>query len=103
MAARFRCWIEHRYDETNCDVGAGFDTPFLALTGFLDYRKRISEEEIQDTIYVVDINGPGVSYHKFITDGFGSWWNARCPDCGNEMQIMRPGDCRCVNCYDGVE
>lgn len=30
-----------------------------------------------------------------ISDGFGSTWPARCPDCGAPMQIVRPGDARC--------
>ena len=36
----------------------------------------------------------------FITDGFGSYWPSKCPDCGAPMQVVRPGDCRCsAECY----
>jgi len=37
---------------------------------------------------------------NFITDGFGSYWPSKCPNCGAPMQVVRPGDCRCsAECY----
>lgn len=30
-----------------------------------------------------------------ISDGFGSIWEALCPECGGEMIVVRPGDARC--------
>lgn len=32
---------------------------------------------------------------EFITDGFQNWWYRVCPFCGADMQIVRPGKCRC--------
>ena len=37
-----------------------------------------------------------------ITDGFGSYWEKYCEECGDEIAIMRPGDARCIRCYDKV-
>ena len=33
-----------------------------------------------------------------ISDGFGNTWDAECPHCGGEMQVVRPGDARCGKC-----
>lgn len=41
-----------------------------------------------------------------ISDGFGNTWDAECPKCGGEMQVVRPGDARCWRCESvraGVE
>lgn len=35
-----------------------------------------------------------------IDDGFGNYWPDKCPDCGADMHVIRPGDCRCsAECY----
>lgn len=39
---------------------------------------------------VLDDNGT-------IADGHGNEWGNTCPDCGANMQVMRPGDARCEN------
>ena len=33
----------------------------------------------------------------WIDDGCGNFWPDKCPDCGADMQVVRPGDCRCSN------
>ena len=49
----------------------------------------------------VEANGKVTGYEfklrKTITDGHGNEWVANCPECGGEMQVMRPGDARCRN------
>jgi hypothetical protein len=30
-----------------------------------------------------------------ITDGYGNWFPARCPDCGAPYELIRPGKARC--------
>lgn len=32
---------------------------------------------------------------NWIDDGCGNYWPDKCPDCGADMQVVRPGDCRC--------
>ena len=36
---------------------------------------------------------------EYITNDCGNYWNRYC-ECGKEMSIMRPGDARCIVCYD---
>lgn len=36
---------------------------------------------------------------ELITDDCGNWWPKYC-ECGEEIAIMRPGDARCIRCYD---
>ena len=32
-----------------------------------------------------------------LDDGHGNLWEAACPECGERMQIMRPGEVQCPN------
>lgn len=32
---------------------------------------------------------------KYIDDGFGNRWNRLCPNCGAELEIVRPGKVQC--------
>lgn len=38
-----------------------------------------------------------------IADGFGNTFPRWCPDCGAEMEIVRPGKVQCSNACDGRE
>ena len=35
----------------------------------------------------------------YITDGYGTYWERYC-ECGEKMSIMRPGEARCIVCYN---
>lgn len=37
----------------------------------------------------------GTRVKTWITDGFGRYWPAYCPECGAAMAVVRPGDARC--------
>lgn len=40
-----------------------------------------------------------IEKERFIEDGFGGMWNARCPNCKRQiMQIVRPGKVQCPKC-----
>ena len=37
--------------------------------------------------------------YNLISDGFGNYWSAICPECGQRtMQVVRPGKVQCTNC-----
>lgn len=40
----------------------------------------------------------------FITDGFGNYWDIKCPICGNDsMIVIRPGKAVCSECDNKEE
>jgi len=49
--------------------------------------------ELRAAIRAVGRPEPGI-----IADGYGSEWNAECPDCGRLMQVVRPGKAQCPRC-----
>jgi len=35
---------------------------------------------------------------NYIGDGFGNIWERYCPECGNDRQVVRPGEIQCPEC-----
>ena len=33
-----------------------------------------------------------------ISDGFGNYWSVKCPACGGEIEVVRPGKAQCSGC-----
>ena len=61
------------------------------------------ERELEARVGVVcnmSANSEPSAHNGMLTDGFGNWFRDTCPDCGAEMQVVRPGDIRCSEeCY----
>ncbi len=41
---------------------------------------------------------PADAKSEVLDDGFGNQWDAKCPDCGGRMEIVRPGKVQCSAC-----
>ena len=57
----------------------------------LKYRDFRFEEGDVDESSFVQSEDPSI-----LDDGFGNWFDRYCPDCGAEVEVVRPGKVQCT-------
>lgn len=61
---------------------------FICVIVLLYLSGRRCGDEVKPWIYREDT----------ITDGFGNHWSRKCPECGGDIHVVRPGKVQCSRC-----
>ena len=73
----------------------GASKPKLSYEEWLEDKIESLERDLDVAIVAIRRKGS----RKVVSDGFGSIWDLRCPNCGEDsIQVVRPGKVQCAIC-----